>query len=64
MGGVADDEIVIALPPGELERTISGLKELKKIGFGYPIGLIGPLLDPTPLLAGIYRETPKLAKQT
>jgi uncharacterized protein (DUF169 family) len=54
MGGVSDDEIVIALPPGELERTISGLKQLAKIGFKYPINSIGPLLDPTPLLSGIY----------
>jgi len=54
MGGVADDEIIIALPPGELEKTISGLKELAKIGFKYPINSIGPWLDPTPLLSGIY----------
>jgi hypothetical protein len=60
MGGVSDDEIAIALPPGELERTISGLEELKKIGFKYPINSIGPLLDPTPLLSGIYPETAKL----
>src|SRR4030066_710371 len=54
MGGVSDDEIIIALPSGELERTISGLKELAKIGFKYPINSIGPLLDPSPLLTGIY----------
>ena len=54
MGGVSDDEIIIALPPGELERTILGLKELAKIGFKYPINFIGPLLDPSPLLSGIY----------
>ncbi len=59
MGGVSDDEIAIALPPGELERTISGLKELAKIGFGYPINFIGPLLDPIPLLSDKYRETSK-----
>ena len=54
IGGVSDDEVVIALPPGELERAISGLKELQKIGFRYPISFIGPLLDPTPMLTGIY----------
>jgi len=59
MGGVSDDEIVVALPPGELERAISGLKELAKIGFKYPINSVGPLLDPTPLLSGIYSETAK-----
>jgi len=59
MGGVSDDEIAIALPAGELERTVSGLKELAKIGFKYPINFIGPLLDPTPLLTGIYRQASK-----
>jgi uncharacterized protein (DUF169 family) len=59
MGGVSDDEIVIALPPGELERAISGLKELKKIRSGYPINSIGPWLDPTPLLSGIYSKAAK-----
>ncbi|MCJ7772274.1 MAG: DUF169 domain-containing protein, partial [Desulfobacterales bacterium] len=54
MGGVSDDEIIIALTPETLEKAIAGLKELKKIGFKYPIGSIGPLLDPTPLLSGIY----------
>jgi uncharacterized protein (DUF169 family) len=54
MGSVSDDEIAIALPPGELERTVAGLKELAKIGFKYPINSIGPWLDPTPLLSGIY----------
>jgi len=59
MGGVADDEMAIALPAGELERTISGLKELAKIGFKYPINSIGPWLDPTPLLSNIYKEPGK-----
>ena len=59
MGGVSDDEIVVALPPGELERAISGLKELAKIGRKYPIDSIGPLLDPTPLLSGIYSGVAK-----
>lgn len=54
IGGVSDDEIVIALPPGELERAISGLKELYKIGMRYPISFIGPTLDPSPMLARAY----------
>ena len=59
MGGVTDDEIAIALPTGELERTLSGLKELAKIGFKYPLNSIGPWLDPTPLLSGIYSDIEK-----
>jgi uncharacterized protein (DUF169 family) len=54
MGGVSDDEMIIALPPDTLEKAINGLKKLKKVGFKYPIGSIGPFLDPTPLLSSIY----------
>lgn len=56
MGQVADDEIVIALPPGELGRTISGMKKLTKIGFKYPIPFIGGLTDPTAVLAQFYPD--------
>jgi len=59
MGGVSDDEMAIALPPGELERAVSGLRQLAKIGFKYPINSIGPWLDPTPLLSGIYSDAAK-----
>ncbi len=54
MGQVADDEIVIALPPGEIERAVSGMKKLAKIGFKYPIAFIGGLTDPAPVLAQFY----------
>jgi uncharacterized protein (DUF169 family) len=59
MGQVADDEIVIALPPGELERAVSGMKKLAKIGFKYPIAFIGGLADPTPVLAQFYPDRTK-----
>jgi len=56
LGQVADDEIVIALPPGELERAISGMKKLAKTGFKYPIAYIGGLADPGPILAQFYPD--------
>ncbi len=56
IGGVADAEIAIALPPGELERAISGLDQLSKVGMRYPISFIGPWLDPTPALARFYPQ--------
>jgi uncharacterized protein (DUF169 family) len=59
MGQVADDEIVIALPPGDLERAVSGMKKLAKIGFKYPIPFIGGLADPAPILAQFYPERAK-----
>jgi uncharacterized protein (DUF169 family) len=60
MGQVADDEIVISLPESELNRAISGIKKLGKIGFKYPIAFIGGLADPAPMLAQFY---PNLGKK-
>ena len=54
MGQVKDEEIVIALPPADLDRAIEGLAILAKIGFKYPISSIGAYLDPNPLLATYY----------
>jgi len=59
MGQVADDEIVIALPPADLNRAVSGMKTLAKIGFRYPIAFIGGLADPGPVLAQFYPGRPE-----
>jgi uncharacterized protein (DUF169 family) len=59
MGQVADDEIVVALPPTELGRAVSGMKKLGKIGFKYPIPFIGGLTDPTSILAQFYPDRAK-----
>ncbi len=59
MGQVMDDEMVLALPPGEMGRAISGLKTLAKIGFRYPIAFIGGLADPNPVLAQFYPDRGK-----
>jgi hypothetical protein len=56
MGQVADDEMVVALPQGELGRAISGMKKLAKIGFKYPIPFIGGLAAPNPILAQFYPD--------
>jgi uncharacterized protein (DUF169 family) len=37
LGGVTDEEVVLALPPWELEKTVSGLERLGSIGFRYPV---------------------------
>jgi hypothetical protein len=47
------------LPPGELERAVSGMKKLAKIGFKYPISFIGGLADPTPILSQFYPDEGK-----
>ncbi|MFO7963636.1 MAG: DUF169 domain-containing protein [Desulfobacterales bacterium] len=54
LGQVADDEVVIALPPNEVEKSISGMKKLAKFGFRYPITSIGGLADPLPMFASVY----------
>jgi uncharacterized protein (DUF169 family) len=56
LGQVADDEIVVALPPEELGRVIEGLDTLAKSGFGYPISVIGGFTDPNPFLAQVYPD--------
>lgn len=53
-GQVADDELVIALPPGEIERAISGIKKLAKLGLRYPINYIGSEADVLPFLSKLY----------
>ncbi|MEM3486374.1 MAG: DUF169 domain-containing protein [Candidatus Methanomethyliaceae archaeon] len=56
MGQVANDELVIALPPKEIDRAISGLKTLSTtaLGFRYPIAFAGGILSPDPILKMVY----------
>jgi len=56
MGQVANDELVIALPPKEIGRAISGLKTLytTALGFRYPIAFTGGVLSPEPILKMVY----------
>ncbi|HYM01343.1 MAG TPA: hypothetical protein VET85_00270, partial [Stellaceae bacterium] len=45
-GGVADDEMRMALRPQELRRAVEGLKGWSKAGLRYPIPPYGTLADP------------------
>ena len=56
LGQVADDEIVIALPPSEIEKSLSGLKKLAKVGLKYPVIYIGGLADVVPILSQLYAD--------
>ncbi len=56
LGQVADDEIVVALPPEEVDRAIEGMNTLASIGFGYPIPTIGGFTDPNPFLDQVYPD--------
>jgi uncharacterized protein (DUF169 family) len=56
LGQVADDEIVVAMPPREIDRAIEGLATLADVGFGYPISVIGGFTDPNPFLDPLYPD--------
>lgn len=40
-GGVLDDEMLMALPPDQLEKAITGMEALAKNGFRYPFAQYG-----------------------
>ncbi|MEC8173261.1 MAG: DUF1177 family protein, partial [Pseudomonadota bacterium] len=46
-GGVADDELLIAMPPDEFARDIEGLEALSKNGQRYSIPRYGAHADPS-----------------
>ncbi|RJP21373.1 MAG: hypothetical protein C4520_10190 [Candidatus Abyssobacteria bacterium SURF_5] len=54
LGQVADDEIVIALPPDKLAPALSGIRKLAKVRLSYPVSYIGGLADVIPILSQIY----------
>lgn len=53
-GGVADDELLMALPPADLELAVTGLEGLSKAGLRYPILPYGASADPQQGLARSY----------
>ncbi|HJM61674.1 MAG TPA: DUF169 domain-containing protein, partial [Alphaproteobacteria bacterium] len=53
-GGVADDEMLLAMPPDEFVRGIEGLEGIAKNGLRYPIPPYGAHMDPAVGLARSY----------
>ena len=53
-GGVADDEMLMAIPPRFLPQVLEGLAELDRHGLRYPIPPWGIQADPSPSLAVSY----------
>lgn len=53
-GGVADDELLMALAPGELGRAVEGLEGLGKAGLRYPVPPYGMAMDPAEGLGHSY----------
>lgn len=56
IGQVADDELVVALPPGEVEKAISGMQKLAGVGLRYPISFIGGQTDIGPMMSRVNAE--------
>lgn len=61
-GGVTDDELVIALPPGMIEKAVEGLQALWDRGLRYPIMYFGPECDPSSALARAYPDDNTLGR--
>ena len=53
-GAVADDEILMACPPEDLQRGVIGLQGLSKAGLRYPIMPFGPQAEPAEGMAKSY----------
>ncbi|MDR3474147.1 MAG: DUF169 domain-containing protein, partial [Devosia sp.] len=53
-GGVADDEMLMACPPEDLLRAVTGLQGLAKAGLRYPIMPFGPQAEPAEGMAKSY----------
>ena len=53
-GGVADDELLMALPCADLARAVEGLQGLSKAGLRYPIMPYGPQAEPAEGMAKSY----------
>jgi uncharacterized protein (DUF169 family) len=53
-GGVADDEMLMACPPEDLQRAVIGLQGLAKAGLRYPIMPFGPQAEPAEGMAKSY----------
>ncbi len=53
-GGVADDEMLLAMPPDEFARGIEGLRGLGRVGLRYPIPPYGTQMDPAHGMSASY----------
>jgi uncharacterized protein (DUF169 family) len=53
-GGVADDEMLIAMPPEEFARGVEGLEGISKKGLRYPIPPFSAQADPSEGMAASY----------
>jgi uncharacterized protein (DUF169 family) len=55
-GGVLDDEMLMALPPDQLQKAIQGMEALAKNGFRYPFPQYGIQSDVRDGMARSYPD--------
>jgi len=58
-GHAQDDEMVMAIPAGYMEKIVEGLEGLYARGIRYPISLFGAQVDPSPGLLSAYGNPPE-----
>lgn len=57
-GGVAEDELLVALPPEELAVGVEGLEALAAVGLRHPIVPYGISQDPAEGMSASYGRKP------
>ncbi len=58
-GGVADDEMLLAMPPDEFLRGIEGVEGISQVGLRFPIPPYGTQMDPSMGMGKSYSEDVK-----
>jgi uncharacterized protein (DUF169 family) len=61
-GGVQEDELVMAIPPGWIDKILTGLDGTQKSGIRYPIPNYGCQVDPSGGMPPKYIELMKQQK--
>lgn len=64
LGHTQDDELVVALPPHTVSKTIDGLKALRASGIRYPIAFYGAETDTSPTWLRAYDAEAIKARRT
>ncbi|MDO8490778.1 MAG: DUF169 domain-containing protein [Dehalococcoidia bacterium] len=62
-GEVRDEELVLALPPGMVEKAVLGLQKLSGVGLRFPIPCYSAECDPSPALARAYPDAAKRRRE-
>jgi dephospho-CoA kinase len=59
-GHAQDDEMVMAVPAGMMEKALRGMEHLYRKGVRYPISFAGAQADPSPAFPEVYKGLNKI----